>query len=766
MKTIVFTLLLGTLSQTGAFAYAHWEGYCQQGGQVVISPGNSQSITKVQQSYPQATLTAYITGSSPLTKATLYSDNAGTPLANPLTCSSRGYFSFYAADGQLDLTFSGTGISAPFTWGAVQGFNPSNDWIDPTSLPYGADPSGVANSAAAWQSAITASISSGKPILCPSGTYNMGTTNLTTGTIASGFSIYGPSGNCILSWGSGASGTALTIGSTGANSQSISLSGIKLLTASTTQNGLKALRTRQLSMVNMTIEGVAGNDAITTDCITLDGTASGDSIYTTATNVNCNHVKKGLVVGQNVTTWNSVNFNVFGPGNSSDPVVAGSYGVDYGAYGQADGFTFAGGNMEHVQYGSMSAGGAGYAMRGMSQFGQRAESGNITASVNLEQFSFQNKFFGNVGFKSTGAGRCINGNDQVAVGTQNSSRPTVNCLTSTLNLNPGIIAAGNTPMAAIHMTIPSTSTFPIVRAGLDSGGLVPFQFNATGALTRLAQSSTYWAAQSGDPNTTVGPPVVSGTYTSGATVTGASGDTCLLKFSGGTMGGLAYITLTGTNTIAGGTAFTVLDGGYGYGGVAPTAATLINGIDSYPLPSSNGATCSGTIVVSTTLGTGVTGHLVTNTNGTQGTTLLVGEGTRYNVVPTYNTSTRIYQLPDPGAGQTVKYINNGTGVSTGALCWQAGGFSAGFGSGFCTYQQAHGSKPGYFTANLGSSVGKFAVNNAGDGSGTDVFTVDTAGVIVANGLKTTGAAGSKKVVCVDTATGQLYASSSGNNCSN
>ena len=49
---------------------------------------------------------------------------------------------------------------------------------------------------------------------------------------------------------------------------------------------------------------------------------------------------------------------------------------------------------------------------------------------------------------------------------------------------------------------------------------------------------------------------------------------------------------------------------------------------------------------------------------------------------------------------------------------------------------------------------------------TDEFTVDAAGVVNVNSLKTTGAAGGKKVVCVDTTTGQLYASSTGTDCSN
>jgi len=50
--------------------------------------------------------------------------------------------------------------------------------------------------------------------------------------------------------------------------------------------------------------------------------------------------------------------------------------------------------------------------------------------------------------------------------------------------------------------------------------------------------------------------------------------------------------------------------------------------------------------------------------------------------------------------------------------------------------------------------------------GTHWLDVDSAGKILVTDLKTTGSAGSKKVVCVDTVTGQLYASSTGTDCSN
>ena len=83
----------------------------------------------------------------------------------------------------------------------------------------------------------------------------------------------------------------------------------------------------------------------------------------------------------------------------------------------------------------------------------------------------------------------------------------------------------------------------------------------------------------------------SGTYSSGGTITGSSGQTCTLTaFNGSGAGATATVALTGTNTIASGTALTVTAAGAGFTS-APTSATLGSGT----------ATCSGTATISTTL---------------------------------------------------------------------------------------------------------------------------------------------------------------------
>ena len=88
------------------------QGWVQLGNKTVTTNGVA-STTKVQQSYPSATVSVFNHGTATL--STIYSDNISTPLANPFTATSQGYFQFYAADGRYDVQFSGGGIASPFS---------------------------------------------------------------------------------------------------------------------------------------------------------------------------------------------------------------------------------------------------------------------------------------------------------------------------------------------------------------------------------------------------------------------------------------------------------------------------------------------------------------------------------------------------------------------------------------------------------------------------------------------------------------------------
>jgi hypothetical protein len=109
-------LLMLIFMAVNCFGYSAYSGWCEQGGVKVTTQG-IQSTGPFQQSYPNPTaspsgpeVTVYLTGTT--TKATIYSDNNGTPLANPFPCAATGRYQFFATNGPYALLFSGTGISS------------------------------------------------------------------------------------------------------------------------------------------------------------------------------------------------------------------------------------------------------------------------------------------------------------------------------------------------------------------------------------------------------------------------------------------------------------------------------------------------------------------------------------------------------------------------------------------------------------------------------------------------------------------------------
>src|SRR4051794_31965767 len=96
--TLFLLVCLAALAPAAQAMERAW-GYCEQGG-VRVYVSNSPSATQApsftptyfQQSYPNCTVTVYLTGTTTL--ATLFSDNSSTPLANPFTANSNGYWRF------------------------------------------------------------------------------------------------------------------------------------------------------------------------------------------------------------------------------------------------------------------------------------------------------------------------------------------------------------------------------------------------------------------------------------------------------------------------------------------------------------------------------------------------------------------------------------------------------------------------------------------------------------------------------------------------
>ena len=118
MHKLLAALVLVALAPNLAWARTRASGWCSQGGQTITVGGQTSSAsTTVMRSYPSCQVTVYLTGTANL--ATLYSDDIGTPRANPFTASATGYWFFYADNARFDVTLSAGGIPTPFTLGDI-----------------------------------------------------------------------------------------------------------------------------------------------------------------------------------------------------------------------------------------------------------------------------------------------------------------------------------------------------------------------------------------------------------------------------------------------------------------------------------------------------------------------------------------------------------------------------------------------------------------------------------------------------------------------
>jgi hypothetical protein len=177
---------------TSAFALGKLQGYAELGGQSVSVAGFS-STTKVQKTFPGATVTVYLGGTTTL--ATIYADEALTDKGNPFTADAAssttpGFWFFYAADGTYDVKFSGTGITTPWTISGLDAGDSASAAVDITS--YGAVADGVTNNDTAITNAITAvAAAGGGEVIVPCTSSSFLLTSAVTLTSLSNIAIVG-----------------------------------------------------------------------------------------------------------------------------------------------------------------------------------------------------------------------------------------------------------------------------------------------------------------------------------------------------------------------------------------------------------------------------------------------------------------------------------------------------------------------------------------------------------------------------------------------
>ena len=115
-KAIFISLFLLLFTGTASAARERAYGFCTIGQQVSVV--GIPITPNVQTNYPGCQVKVFLSGTNTL--ANLFSDNNGTPLANPFTANlTFGYWFFYADDGRYDVQISGAGMAQPFTYGDV-----------------------------------------------------------------------------------------------------------------------------------------------------------------------------------------------------------------------------------------------------------------------------------------------------------------------------------------------------------------------------------------------------------------------------------------------------------------------------------------------------------------------------------------------------------------------------------------------------------------------------------------------------------------------
>jgi hypothetical protein len=183
-----------------------------------------------------------------------------------------------------------------------------------------------------------------------------------------------------------------------------------------------------------------------------------------------------------------------------------------------------------------------------------------------------------------------------------------------LNATPVWKSSGSTAIAPLAGAVGISGTYPLdltvlcgYFCGANSAGSVsaisaavpPFALGGTTAIVDVLAASVFppIAITTSSAQTLSllvnykATGVKAGTYTSGGTITGTTGQTCTLASFNDSSTATATVALTGTNTIASATALTMTARGGG-ATAAPTSATLGSGT----------ATCSGTATISTVLG--------------------------------------------------------------------------------------------------------------------------------------------------------------------
>lgn len=126
-----------------------------------------------------------------------------------------------------------------------------------------------------------------------------------------------------------------------------------------------------------------------------------------------------------------------------------------------------------------------------------------------------------------------------------------------------------------------------------------------------------------------------------------------------------------------------------------------------------------------------TGNLTLATAAGNGNIVATPHGTGITQI-----NSSVFIARNQGGNRYLSLDNDGT--NTGTLVVQAGGGSDAYGGSVVAFGHAHATRPGWITANISTgSAGQFAVTNTGLGTGTALFSVNTAGLATATNVTIT-----------------------------
>ncbi len=142
-------------------------GQVEQGNYTVNTAGVQSSLAAggatsgvglVQASFPGATVTIYLSGTTG--PASIYSDNIGTPKANPFTADADGYWFAYVPTGTYDVMYSSGSLPLPVSRAGYVANDPTQDATIVQAMFFNATPTFDASIASIFSMQLTGNVTS------------------------------------------------------------------------------------------------------------------------------------------------------------------------------------------------------------------------------------------------------------------------------------------------------------------------------------------------------------------------------------------------------------------------------------------------------------------------------------------------------------------------------------------------------------------------------------------------------------------------------